>query len=536
MNAARDYVSQLADTGDSSVGVRVDALNKGLERLTTVLADKGELLDGLSERLGALEQMRSQLEDLKRVYSTFPVMRLLTQVHGASLGEAGRGLTWFGDNIHTETTRGAEVVELLRQKFQVQAQRMANAAEASQKLEEQFRTTLERASFSLGATTRELVQIAQEEQRALAAMEGRRQALSDNTSALVASMQFQDAFRQRVEHVEHALDQLATLAERRVLAGFQDGQPLTDEEAVAAALALYRIVGEQVASLAGDLGAELGRLHDSLSGLTEAAGRLAKDFASALEGPLHGDALSALLRLLNHYRDELAAVVEGSRSRSQVGSEVAGALRELRADLGSLEEVGHAIFLLAINAVVIAAPLGDRGAAVEEIAKQIRVGAADSAACIEQIQGLTKLLDTASDADGAETQPALEDEEAVRVAEGQQEDIVKLSEVLEQRRSLSTALMEATRSAQSGFCATDEDFQSLQTTVATLASARDAWEQALEPLAAAPLDSGVVARVAEYMSAQYTMASERNVQAAALGLATQEDEPSDEEGLDDILF
>ncbi|MEO0420760.1 MAG: hypothetical protein AAF184_00375 [Pseudomonadota bacterium] len=526
------------------------------------------------------EAMCAELESLDRCYQMFPVLRVLTQIHGSSLDEESRDLDWFADAIGSEADRGGQVVGNLLVTVKRQASKLRGSIRQAFEGEQHLRDALIESESVMQRSAERIGAYERTQERAFRTLQERQRSISSATTELVSSMQFQDAFRQRVEHVQHALEQLASLREKHVLPGFDADRVLEGPELSVAQTVLVSIVNDQTHALARDLAAEHQQLESALNRLVEQVDALGTDLGRALGGSDRQAAEHTLDSTLRNYAVQVGTLGRVFRGRSAITRSLRSALTEMDADLLDLEQVGEAIFLLAVNAVVLAARLGAEGRAIEQIAQQVRSNSTEAGTAIRLVRKLTDELRALCVQTTQEDQPAssvataeqahgtqaphpeseLADdasapdaaEDAVNAVVSSDTDLrarsAELMVALEQRGERSDEVLGFCRNIYTGFAATRSEFASLHHAVRSLTATSAAWAARADAHTLDPqLQPNLVRALADYFNKHYTMESERITQGFALMLGDEAaveppstdaavDAGDDDDDLSDILF
>ncbi|MEM9383807.1 MAG: hypothetical protein AAGA68_02005 [Pseudomonadota bacterium] len=589
MQTARDlhHVSQLVEKlvtpAERPMEEQVASLAGDAFAVQPSVEDSSSEWAALQEIARKAEAMCAELESLDRCYQMFPVLRVLTQIHGSSLNEESRDLDWFADAIGSEADRGGQVVGNLLVTVKRQASKLRGSIRQAFEGEQQLRDALAESEVVMARSAEQIGAHERAHERAFRAVHDRQRAISSATSELVSSMQFQDAFRQRVEHVQHALEQLVSLRERQVLPGFEADRMLDGAELSVAQAVLVSIVRDQTESLAQDLAQEHRQLESALSRLVEQVDALGSDLANALGGSERQVAEHTLDSTLRNYAVQVGMLARVFHGRSAITRSLRAALAEMDTDLLDLEQVGEAIFLLAVNAVVLAARLGAEGRAIEQIAQQVRSNSTEAGTAIRLVRKLTDELralcmnatqDEQTVAARSDAQPSVTDQEVADNPNGEALDeapaaddpavaggadlrsagalrarSAALMAALEQRGEQSDEVLGFCRNIYAGFAATRTEFSRLDGAVRSLSATSAAWAaRAGEHSLDLHLRPDLVRALADYFNAHYTMQSERITQGLALMLgddAPAADAADDnaspaveekEDDLSDILF
>lgn len=225
---------------------------------------------------------------------------------------------------------------------------------------------------------------------------GRFEAVRQDVGQAVMRMQFQDAARQRLEHV---LDGLVGL-ERVIEAGRLEDEVLAailpPPQRRRAAHDIARLEAAQLEDLARQTEQEIASLRTALAGLAQNARKVEADLLGLVGGDRQEGGASALLAVLDAGVAEVQAAFTAYRAEQEgLHAELAACDAKARrtAELAdALVEIEEEMRLAGLNATLKAARLGRGGAVMQEIARAIReravsigAGAADLVAVLRSL-------------------------------------------------------------------------------------------------------------------------------------------------------
>ena len=215
--------------------------------------------------------------------------------------------------------------------------------------------------------------------------------VSRKIGAIVTSIQFHDIARQRFEHVREAIEGLFPLLAR--FDGQEAASPaLRDEPSLAssggdgpcggkddsfgAVIEVANVCQVQTRQLQGaetQIVRATRTILDSLRETSEAVLAISRD-TRGLAGSADDDGQSFLSEVeegLSAIADILSEYTDINRGLSESMRSVAGTVLQLSAHVKEIERIGTQIRLIALNAIVKAAHIGEEGAALEVLAEAV---------------------------------------------------------------------------------------------------------------------------------------------------------------------
>jgi methyl-accepting chemotaxis protein len=255
--------------------------------------------------------------------------------------------------------------------------------------------------------------------------------------------------------------------------------------------------------------------------------------ASRLVGTGEASASGGVGNLLSTSRTTLEDLMDRIVRDSEICRKLVERMDSLEKDmdrivraLADVDRISFGNTILALNAKIEAAHIGERGAGFEIVAQELWTQARRSQEITEGIR--STILRLASDAKAAETEVgemACADRGRIATLQGQvQEALGRLESAHgDMRQSVaeagarSEALAGEIASAVQAMQFQDRLGQRIVHIVEALESMQTAIEEQLEPLGRRTASETGQCRAAEMLSGSYTMAGERSVHAAALG-------------------
>jgi len=311
--------------------------------------------------LGEIHRLLDTLYDplfgFRKIIKTLLSLGIATRIESSQAGRQDAGFLVFADDLKELSglinSRSSHVLENLGGL----RERCRNGAEKLTELQsgqhENAQELLQRAAAALA----QMDSRAREASGKADAILSRLAGFAAPIGEIVASIQFQDIIRQKVMHVQHALADLATAnlggaaaAEICSLQAAQLQYARTEmDQAVGKVIESLHSLAEQIAHTAGQT--------REVAGIAGAAGlSVFHEFETVING------ISLLLQEGEMVREEAAAAV-GTVAESV--DKMAGLLEEI-------EFLGEKMKVVALNAGIRAAHVGEKGAALGVIAEAIQ--------------------------------------------------------------------------------------------------------------------------------------------------------------------
>lgn len=321
-------------------------------------------------RLGELRPELRKLtqvgRDLHKIARHLRMVGLYTAIEAASISEGGTRLNSF----HMEVMRLGERVRDQSDELVGLADVAASAATSAHaeiaKGMREFAVRVEECRRSVDDSVNSLAIILARSDDGTRQMADAAAAISRDVGEVVASLQFHDIARQRIEHVQEAVVEAAEgLSE---LTGCEDAEAATvamarGRHALRVQEAQLRAVGEGSREAAEQLVRGLMAIAENCSSQAAAVGAMGSGVGTDIFREL-GDDLSGLSRRLEQGREL------GERIVQSVAAAVAAA-EKMGAWAAQIGAVSREILMLGFNSVVITARLGHQGRTLTVCADEI---------------------------------------------------------------------------------------------------------------------------------------------------------------------
>jgi len=337
-------------------------LNSILERARAMAAQAKANRMALEQMLAGVGRITRPLSDLNAKMRSFRVMATLIRIEGSRLNQAGVDFETLAEDVRKlasdieENGRTVLAGSLELRDIVQQAGVGIAAFEARQRAE--LPVIRQQAELGL-ATLRERQSRASSVTGAMAA---RYDSVRREIGELVTSLQFHDITRQQVEHAAAALEQIGGI---------------TADEADLL-VRVCRLQSAQVGHAKEAFLAAVRGVKKSLKGISGNVSQIAEETISVLAGGRDNTFLGEMEQGFAGIRAALAECAESRYSLSTVADAVAQGVKEMSGFVAAIEEIGHRMQRIALNANIKAISIGEEGCALGAVADAIQRLAAES--------------------------------------------------------------------------------------------------------------------------------------------------------------
>lgn len=347
----------------------------------SVAASFGAERDAMAELIKALLAAEVPIANLARTVKMIGIMAVNARVMAASIGEMEGFEDFTGDIAALSSQAGATVREF-SQAFNHLVDHVRRTESQRIQFETGHRTLLVDLASSLSWRLEELAanrRTAAEAASRTGAITGR---IAERVGTVVFSLQVGDSTRQRLEHVEAALDQVRRL----------DGQETTAAHALA-------LQAHQMRALAAELGQDAATGEKNLRSLVSDASEIVRQ-SKLMTGASAKGSDSALAQLTNALRGAVDLLRSCEAERAKLDHLANGAVEVVETLLGhvaSVKAIEANMRLLSLNATMRCARLGQEGRALNVIAQQLRELTAETVSAAEEtLGGLSRVSELAA--------------------------------------------------------------------------------------------------------------------------------------------
>ena len=339
---------------------------------------------GMLKLSGAVSAAARPIKQLQRLVRTIEAVAVNARVVAAGIADVMEGSEVFTVDITALSKSASETLDEFSRIYEQLARDIVRADEQRTLFEQFHGTTLSDLASRIDD---QFVKVTERRQAAStsSAETGRlSRQITARISAAVSALQVGDNMRQRVEHVEAALNFLSDLATGREHAGIRPD--LIGDQAPTQVI-IDAVCGLQSAQL----GAALDSFQQEASVAEHALRELAHDTSTAVRQSVvlySGEDETAPLHALNAELQRATALLknyEGERKTlDQMADIVSQRIGELLGLVESVQAIERNMRLLSFNANVTCAHLGSRGAGLSVIAGQLRDLTADTVMAAEE--------------------------------------------------------------------------------------------------------------------------------------------------------
>jgi hypothetical protein len=492
--------------------------DRAIATLKEILADTEQVQDlaETSQRefqkvLSCLEHSRSPLAALADLPGSLNAMGMLSRIEGGQLQNAAVDISSLAADIgalkeHVERNVFVILNEAVRLTGLV-----ANGVQQLDKMNGQEQEQAKRLIQNARAVLEALQARAKSSQSAADKINEQYDAIRGASDKIVMSLQSEDIARQRVEHIQEALGQVARAAE--------SGEP---PELYLSVLALQRL---QLISTRDFLANAIQSISDNLHSLSPRVENLTDQIAAlASETAQGGQSLAvAIEEGLGAVSSVFGRFSVSARAIVATVENVVPALADMMKGANELVEIEVSIQLIAVNAAIKTAQLGDQGVAIRVVASELQQANAQSEKCtrsvLEALEGIDHALNAMSSHEIPHDSRVLRVDAAhevnvevsalsANVLNSSQELALKLRALLEMSRSLRAEIESA--------CDVANQAAGMNAAFDSVLSTLDSNFERLGGVGSAELEIAVKQRMAEFAST-YHMESQREVHQKLLG-------------------
>lgn len=347
--------------------------------MTGTAAEVQTLTRNLEDVGKSLESVRGPLEAFGQTVSMLRMLGVATRIESARIQSGDSGFGTLSDEVKklsiTIEERSTAIMERCSGLLAVIRQTLAKVRGLDARYRKEADEVLSAAQASLEA----LVERNSRSRQAADSIAHRAAAMETSIGEIVASMQFHDITRQRLEHVQEALLEITREGEGigwfgRILWLF-GRQPWVGKAAGTCAL---QVVQLRFAS------GELVEAVDAIGQNLKDIGRQAQEMTGDIQG-MAGSARTEEDSVLGEIEAGVASVAQSLAGIAGLRQELGSAVQSMRGTVGEIgvfvreiERIGAEIKLISLNAIIKAAHIGDEGRALGVIAGAIQRLANDS--------------------------------------------------------------------------------------------------------------------------------------------------------------
>ena len=367
----------LAETASGErIRVLMDRLRQSLQEMEAYFEQaqsrNSSRCAGLSSVEHALQEMVEPLQWIKRMKKNLYIFEVLVKIESTYMGEMQGEFANLAMDINKLSKQIVEKSSAVDEHRHVLSsiitRTIANINESKSMQDALMNSTIKETESSLN-----------ELERANAYFSGLGRTVSsvsdensENISVIVQSMQFHDIYRQQVEHVVETLEGLMSsciearrgqngagpLDHQELIGKVGDACELQEAQLQFASSSLYEAVGAIVSNLR-DIGAAQKRMSRDIHPQTGAIDTSSISFIGDV-----GEHMASITHLLGTCTDS-------NREMTAIMAEVTGTVATITGFVADIEDIGHEIIQISLNARIKAACTGKGGAALSALSEEI---------------------------------------------------------------------------------------------------------------------------------------------------------------------
>jgi methyl-accepting chemotaxis protein len=374
----QETTQALAGTGDDNILGKVEALadnsQKALvghqDRVATNLAPVKAVID-------YLESLCQSCDQIDRIAMNLRVVGLNIGVESTRSAEARDMFTIVAEEIVQLSNKVNAAGTLIRGDAEAAKADEVHAVESITKGLQELESLSTDAAKAVNAAVTEIQSCVHSATTVFDQSCKRSDAVSQQVGEIVAGIQFHDSMRQRVEHIVDALATVAQKMSRRTAAGMAAGS-------ITARLGEVHDVGAIQMMQLRDVIHEIERVHGQSAGAFQSIGNEMQSLTDSMKvswsetstealgkGAFNADPFERLLQALEQLKDLMVRAdflvdeIERSVLRSsEIGTRFSGHMK-------TVEIIGFETHMKALNAIVRAAHLGEKGQTLEVLAQEM---------------------------------------------------------------------------------------------------------------------------------------------------------------------
>ena len=401
-----------------------DDMNQGIVALHAIFDIATRQNERSAQGVVTLESMLQKLADVESRLGSFDktvknlqVLCNFIKIESARLGQCDNRFDTLGDDVRqlagTIASRSKDLSGQSSSLSLLIRQYLKKIADYETRQQGQARLILDSATRNLNALTGEY-DLASGTLKTIAV---RWESISKNIGEIVSSMQFHDITRQRLEHICDALvgvtsespneaecSSMPVHRPQRFFSGGRNGDRDGREARKASLIvSLCELQKAQLVNAEGDLTSAVDRLNQSLLKIADSVIMTAEEIRK-IATTTSGDGHSFLHRLerdILSLIDAIAAYSALDRDLSTSMRTVNDAVGQMTSFIRDIQRIGIDLHMIALNAIVQAAHIGQKGATLVVLAESIHRLSIDTAHNIEAVsKDLSTVIDDARSSQG----------------------------------------------------------------------------------------------------------------------------------------
>ncbi|MHB8883583.1 MAG: hypothetical protein ACYC5H_00625 [Methylovirgula sp.] len=359
-----------------------DALNEATERVFAVsrtinaIGDATEEEDtALGELVGLNREVAQRLRRLQQSIRTISILTSNAKIEAASLDTTGSSFSDFTMEIAQLARKAQDTVDSYLREHDKLVMLLNAACKAHQQFLRKYQNTVLSVSGDLDVTLQAVAARRHDAASSAVEIAHSSKRINEAISTAIMALQINDTTRQRIEHVQFALETLVDGITPPSDAGEEtEASPLMQAEQEGIVAAVCRLQAVQVDDALEEYEGELDKIHDSLTLLVQECHRIGQQGRE-----LYGSTGRETGSFLESLKVKLAAAVglihDCQTARDTVNratATVATTVKQLRSQVSSVSQIVLDMTLVGMNAALKSRQLGSRGRGLGIIADELR--------------------------------------------------------------------------------------------------------------------------------------------------------------------
>jgi methyl-accepting chemotaxis protein len=392
-----------------------EALQQGVDGLQTVFTQvqqqdelSGKGISVLSSLLNRFDNIDARMKRFDQTIRNLDVLCNFIKIESARLGSKDTGFSALGDEVRklavNVAAKSAELTghsEKLAETIRQGLQRMKDFKKRQQG---NARTILDQTVQSLSAMNLRR----QSSSETLSETAVRWKRMSQSIGEVVSSMQFHDITRQRIEHVRDALQDVRGKLRSAAPAASEPGngvagrwrhllrpRPRKDLATLSSAIIPCEVQNIQLKDAESDMTAAVERIIRNLTQIGKDIGVMTGDLQTlTTAGGSEASFLSELEKQLASLGNAITAYRAINREWAASVEAITTSIGDMSIFIHDIEKIGIQMRMIALNACIHAAHIGQEGAALGTLAESIRQLSDETSQKIEEISESLKAIVT----------------------------------------------------------------------------------------------------------------------------------------------
>jgi methyl-accepting chemotaxis protein len=370
----------------AELSAAIDTLGRYQEKIGASDSGTCESVDALFGILEKFKEIRSPLQSLVKIVKYLDVICVIMKIENARFVDTETGFATVAKGLK-------DIGVVIRGKSEDLGNRSesitAEIVKALQSVRRNEQLQNQNSKVMLGCILDSLDPLQNKRKASASALNELSslcQSITRSVSTIVASLQFHDITRQRIEHSSNALREIKNCSPHE--------KQLHWEKQLADAAGICRLQAAQLSQAREDLSGAVHSLKESLSSLSQEIGQIlgeTRKIAGA-SGESGESFLGEIKKGLASLRDDSAEYLRLKKEISTAIASVAGAVEEISSFAREIKEIGTGMRIMAMNASVNASRIGDEGRSLGVLAKEIQDLASETVIQIEKVADALKIM------------------------------------------------------------------------------------------------------------------------------------------------